>query len=145
MDKRGGGSFKIFYRKFFSQCREFPKGGILYCCNNFGYRKSLDKGGGGGSITIFCRSFCLTVPKYFIGEHFGDSEKFFNRKFSCIEGGASRFFRNFLSHMTESKNFVREPFCFPEIFWYRKKFMAKRGKITIFSRNFYVSHCPKLS
>ena len=54
--------------------------------------------------------------------------------------GASRFCRNFLSHRTETKSFVKEPFCFPEIFWYRKKFMDKRGHITIFSRNFYVSH-----
>ena len=40
-----------------------------------------------GGITIFRRSFCPTVPKYFIGEHFGVSEKFFYRKFSCIGGG----------------------------------------------------------
>ena len=46
----------------------------------------MDKRGGGG-ITIFRRSSCLTVPKYFIGEHFGVSEKFFYRKFSCIGGG----------------------------------------------------------
>ena len=44
----------------------------------------LDTRGGGGGITILRRSFCLTVPKYFVGEHFGVSEKFFNRKFSCI-------------------------------------------------------------
>ena len=34
----------------------------------------MDKRGGGG-ITIFRRSFCLTVTKYFIGEHFGVSQK----------------------------------------------------------------------
>ena len=61
------------------------------------------------------------------------------------EGGASRFCRNFLSHRTETKSFVKEPFCFPEIFWYRKKFMDKRGLITIFSRNFHVSLCRKFS
>ena len=59
-------------------------------------------------------------------------------------GGGSRFCRNFLSQRTETKSFVKEPFCFPEIFWYRKKFMDKRGLITIFSRNFYVSQCRKL-
>ena len=31
--------------------------------------------------------FCLTVPKNFIGEHFGVSENFCHRKFSCIRGG----------------------------------------------------------
>ena len=59
--------------------------------------------------------------------------------------GASRFCRNFLSHSTETKSFVKEPFCFPEIFWYWKKFMDKKGHITIFGRNFYVSQCRKLS
>ena len=33
------------------------------------------------------KSFCLTAPKYFIGEHFGVSEKKFCRKFLCIGGG----------------------------------------------------------
>ena len=56
-------------------------------------------------------------------------------------GGASWFCRNFLSHRTETKSFVKELFCFPEIFWYRKKNMDKRGLITIFIRNFYVSQC----
>ena len=144
-DKRGGGVSRFSVENFLSHSAENFRRGILYCCNNFGYRKSFDKGGG-GSITIFRRSFCLTVPKYFIGEHFGVSEKFFYRKISCIEGGgASRFCRNFSSHKTETKSSVKEPFCFPEIFWYRKKFMEKRGLITIFSRNFYVSQCPKLS
>ena len=63
-------------------------------------------------------------------------------KFQAKEGGSftvlSKFF---LSHRNETKSFVKEPFCFPEIFWYRKKIMDKRGLITIFSRNFYVSQC----
>ena len=91
------------------------------------------------------KSLCLTVPKYFIGEHFVVSEKLFYQKFSCIGGGASRFYRNFLSHRTEAKSFVKEPFCCPENFRYRKKIMDKRGHITIFSRNFYVSRCRKIS
>ena len=32
---------------------------------------------GGGSISILRRSFCLTVTKFFIGEHFGVSENSF--------------------------------------------------------------------
>ena len=51
----------------------------------------MDKRGG---ITIFRRSFCLTVLKYFIGEHFGVSEKFFYRKFlnfHALEGGHHGF------------------------------------------------------
>ena len=47
--------------------------------------------------------FCLTVPKNFVGEHFGVSENFGYRKILCIrEGGVSRFsVENFLSHSTE--------------------------------------------
>ena len=75
---------------------------------------------GGGYHDVPSKSFCLTVPKYFFAEHFGVSEKFFYRKFSCIGGGASRFCRKFLSHRTKTKSFVKEPFCFPEKFGYRK-------------------------
>ena len=63
--------------------------------------------------------------------------------FQAKEGEASRFCRNFLSHRIEAKSFVKGPFCFPEIFWYREKIMDKRGLITIFSRNFCVSTVPK--
>ena len=98
---------------------------------------------GGGYDDFPSKSFCLTVPKYFIGEHFGVSEKIFYRKISCIGAGAARFRRNFLSYKTETKSFLKEPFCFPEIFWYRTKFMDKRGHITIFSRNFCCLTEPK--
>ena len=85
----------------------------------FGRENILWIRGGGGGITIFRRSFCLTVPKYFIGERFGVSGKFFYRKFSCIRGGRgitvlSKFF------VPQDRN-EKEPFCFPEIFWHRKK------------------------
>ena len=43
----------------------------------------------------FSVGFCLTVLKYFIGEHFGASEKFFHRKFSCIGGGHHGFVGTF--------------------------------------------------
>ena len=67
MDK-GGGEFQDFLLK--KVCLTVPifsdKGGILYCCNTFGYGKSFDKRGG-GSIKIFsrktfvsqCRNFSL--------------------------------------------------------------------------------------
>ena len=41
----------------------------FYCCISFGYRKSLDKGG--GEYHDFpSKFFCLTVPEYFVGEPF---------------------------------------------------------------------------
>ena len=97
--------YHVFPSKIFCLSAENFCRGILYCCNNFGYRKSLDKGGG---ITIF-RRFCLTVLKYFIGEHFGASEKFFHRKFSCIGGGITVLSKTFC--LTVPINLLGEPFC----------------------------------
>ena len=57
-------------------------------------------------------------------------------------GGASRFCRNFFSHRTETKSFVKEPFCFPEIFWYRKNLWI-RGGISRFSVKIFMSHSAK--
>ena len=139
--KQRRGEASRFCRNFFylTGPKKLRQGTIL-CFRKFLVEKNILWIRGGGGIMILNRSFCHTVPKYFIGEHFGVSEKFFYRKFSCIGGGgASRFCRNFLSHRTETKSFVKEPFCFPEFFWYRKKFMDKRGLITIFSRHF-MSH-----
>ena len=87
---------------------------------------------GGGVSRFSVEVFVSLYRNISLGEHFGVSEKFFYRKISCIGGGTSRFCRNFLSHRTETKSFVKEPFCFPEIFWYQKKIMDKRGYITIF-------------
>ena len=96
--------------------------------------------GGGGGITIFRRSFCLTVPKYFIGEHFGVSQKFFYRKFLCMGGGeASRFCRNFLSHRTETK---RNPSVFRKVSGIEKNLWI-RGGFSRFSVEIFMSHSVK--
>ena len=63
---------KIFYLKGPKKLRQ----GTALCFRKFLVGKNiLWIRGGGGGITIFRRSFCLTVPKYFIGEHFGVSQK----------------------------------------------------------------------
>ena len=61
--------------------------GTILCFRKFLVGKNILWIRGGGGITIFRRSFCLTVPKYFLGEDFGVSEKFFYRKLSCMGGG----------------------------------------------------------
>ena len=94
---------------------------------------------GGGYHNFPSRSFFLTVPKYLIGEHFGFSEKILHRKFSSIGGGHHGFVEIFLSHRTETKSFVKEPFCFPENFWYRKIFWI-RGGISRFLVEIFLSH-----
>ena len=89
--------------------------------------------------------FGLPVPKDFIGEHFSVSKNFFNRKFSCKGGVHHGFVENFCLTGPQRNSFLKEPFGFSGNVWYRKKFMDKRGHITIFSRNFYVSQCRKVS
>ena len=83
--------------------------------------------------------FCRTEPKYFIGEHFGVSEIFLIEIFHPIGGSHHAFVEFFLSHRTETKSFVKEPFCFPENFWYRKIFWI-RGGISRFSVEIFMSH-----
>ena len=79
--REGGGVSRLL-----SHSAENFRRGILYCCNNFGYRKSLDKGGGRVSqfsVEVFVslyRNISLENTLVF-------SEKFFYRKFSCIGGG----------------------------------------------------------
>ena len=47
----GGGVSRFSVAKFLSHRAENFPGGIVYCCNNFGYRESLDKRGG---VSRFC-------------------------------------------------------------------------------------------
>ena len=109
----------------------------------------MDRRGGGGGVSRFAvEKFLSHCTKIFDWRTLWCFRKFLLSKI-CMHrrggGGASRFCRNFLSHRTETKNFVKEPFRFPENFRYPKKFMDKMGHITIFIRNFYVSQCRKLS
>ena len=81
----------------------------FYCCINFGYRKSLDSEGG---VSRFCfETFCLTVPKIYVGESFTNalisgSEKVW------IGGGILRFSAEyFLSHIAENSRSGILYFC----------------------------------
>ncbi len=58
----------ILRQKFLSHSAENFRRGILYCCINFGYRKSLEKRGGGEYQEFASKIFCLTVPKISLGE-----------------------------------------------------------------------------
>ena len=83
----------------------------------------MDRRGGGG-ITIFRRSFCLSVPKNFIGEHFGVSEKFFHRKFSCIGGGASWSLSKFFVSQDRNEKLCEGILLFSGSFLVSKKIYA---------------------
>ena len=91
-----------------------------------------------GGITIFRRKVFVSLYKIFHWRTLWSFRKSFYFKFSCI-GGASRFCRNFLSHRTETKSFVKELFSFLEKFWYRKNLWI-RGGISRFSVEIFMSH-----
>ena len=76
--------------------REFPVG-----------KKFMDKGGGGHNFPS--KTFCLTVPKIFVGESFSVSLMRVSKNFK-LQRVMSQFFVEFFS-LTVPKNFVEEPFC----------------------------------
>ena len=104
----------------------------------FGREKNLWIRGGGG-ITIFRRSFLSHCTEIFHWRTLWCFRKILLSKIFLRRRGASPFCRNFMSHRTETKSFVKEPFCFPEIFWYRKKLWI-RGGISRFSVEIFISH-----
>ena len=115
---------------------------------NFEYRKILYIRRGYHYSPL--KIFCLTVPKKFRRETLLCFKKnVVSKIFMHRRGGSITVLsKKVLSHRTETKNLVREPSCFPEIFWHRKIFMGKRerergGGITIFRRFFFVSQCRK--
>ena len=101
----------------------------------------MDKKGEG--ITLFLREVFVSLL-YFIGEHFGVSEKFFYRKFSCIEGGITVLSKIFVSQDRNEK-LCKGTLLFSGKLLVSKRNMDKTGHITIFSRNFYVLQCRNFS
>ena len=90
MPKRGISRFPT--EKLLSHSTEKLRRVTLLCFTNYLVsKKIMDKRGGREYHDFLSKSFCLTVPKYFIGAQFGVSEKFFYRKFSCIGGGHHGF------------------------------------------------------
>ena len=121
MDKRWGGGVYHSAKKF--------RGEPFNVSENFGYRKILCMRRGFHYSPM--KIFRLTVPKKFVREPFCVLKKFRYQKFSCIGeggGGITVLSKKILSHRTETKNLVRESPCFPENFWYQKKFMGKRKR-----------------
>ena len=140
----GGGPSRLSVENFLSHSAENFRKVILYCCNNFGYRKSLDKRG--EEYQDFpSKVFCLTVPKISVGE------SFIVAKISGIEkvwirgagGGPSRLsVENFLSHSAE--NFRKVILYCCNNFGYRKSLDKRGGSTKIFQGIFFVSQYRKI-
>ena len=62
--RRGGGGYQDFPSNFFlPHSAEKFRRGILYCCSNFGYRKSLDKREGAGVSRYSVENFLSHSPE----------------------------------------------------------------------------------
>ena len=146
VSSKEGGSFSVLSKIFFShRTKKNSSGNHSVSQKNSAREKFfIDKRVGGITISVD-----VLVSLY--GKISLENTLVFQKKSSfgyfhaLARGGASRFCQIFLSLSTETKSFVKELFCFPETFWFRKRIMDNRGPITIFSRNFYVSQCRKLS
>ena len=90
--REGGGVSRFSVEIFLSHSAEKFRRGILYCCNNFGYRKSLDKRGGRAS-RFSVEIFFITLPKNFVGEPFRVSLVSGTEKVLIREGGIKIFRR----------------------------------------------------
>ena len=138
----------ILCRNFFCLSAEkFRRGTFLICVSekNLVSKKIMDKRGGegGGSITIFSRKFCLTIPKNLVRESYCFWEIFWFRNVLCMKRGVSRFsVQNFWSH--SAKIFRGHPFNVPENLGYRK-ILCITGGITFFRRIMMVSQSRKSS
>ena len=98
---RGGGSIKIFRRCFLSHSAGNFRRGVLYCCNNFAYRKSSDKRG--GSNKVFRRNlFVLQCRKFSSGNPLVFHCSRVSKNFMTIRGISVFSMENFLSHSAEN-------------------------------------------
>ena len=141
-------SFKQRRGKFFlSHMTEKLRQRTILCFRKILVGKNILWIRGGGGYYHFPSKFLSQCTEIFHWRTLWCSRKILLSKFFMHrrEEGHLGFCRIFLSHRTETKNFVKESFCFPEVFWYRKKFMHKRGHTTIFYRKFVVSQNRKTS
>ena len=141
---RRRGEYQDFPSKIFLSCNaENFRRGILYCCINFGYRKSLDKRGGEYQYFL-SKSFCLTVPKISVGLSFVVALVSGTGKVCRRRGGVSSFsVEIFLSHSAE--NFRRGiPYCCIN-FGYRKSLDKRGGEYQDFQSKSFCLTVPKIS
>ena len=83
-----GASIKFVRRKHFvTQHRKISLGNTSVYQKASGIEKFYASERGGGVTRYPSKTFCNTVPKNFVGEHFGVSESFGYRKILCIRSG----------------------------------------------------------
>ena len=148
---KGGGKLHGFVENFLSHRTEKPSPGNHFVFQKISGREKIfmDKRLGGGGITIFRRKVFVSLYQNISLENTLVFQKnFFNRIFSSIGGGHHAFAEFFFVSQDRNEKRCKGTllfFLFSRKFLVSKNFMDKRGHVTIFSRNFYVSQCRKIS
>ena len=134
---RGGRSIKVLHLFFLSHSAENFRRGILHCCNNFGYCKSLVKRE--GEYQDFpLKVFCLTVPNNSVGDTFFCNNFGYQKGLDKSEGGGIKIFgRKFL--VSQCRKISKGNLSVFHYFRISKNFMPLRG-ISKFSMEYLLSH-----
>ena len=144
MDKRGKGVSRLSIENFLSHSVENFRRGILYCCINFGYRKSLDRRG--GNIKIIRPIFLSHSVEKFRRGILYCCINFRWRKNLWTRGGkrVSRFsIKDFLSHSAE--NLRREFFTVALLSGTEKVWIEGGGEYQDNPSNFFCLTVSKIS
>ena len=141
---RRWGEYQDFPSKIFlSHNAQNFRRGILYCCINFGYRKSFDKRGGGEYRDFLSKSFCLTVPKISVGLSFIVALVSGTGKV-CRRRGEYQGFLSKIFCLTVPKISVGESLTVALVSGIEKVWIrGGGGSIKIFYRKVFVSQCRK--
>ena len=144
-EREGVSRFPV--ENFLSHSIENFRWGTIWCIGKFRVSKNFVHQRGREYHISPSKTFCQTVTKNFVGEHFGVSEKIGYRKILCIREGG-------VYHISQSKTFVTqyqkmyvgEQFGESGIFRYREILCIREGGgITFLRRNIFVTQYQKIS
>ena len=137
LSSKGGGSFTVLSKFFFLTGSKKLRQGTIWFHKISRWKKYfMDKRG----VSRFpVESFCLNL--IFHWRTLWCFRKILLSKIFMHRRGASRFFVS----QDRNEKLCKGTLLFSGKFFVSKKFMDKRGHITICSRNFYVSQCRKFS
>ncbi len=125
---------------FLSHSAENCRRRILYCCNNFGYRKSLEKRGGGVTRFSF-ENFLSHSAESFPRGILCCCILFGYRKSLGKRGGGYQDFPSKVFCLTVPKISVGESFTVALISGSEKSFWTRGGRgVSRFSINFFLCH-----
>ena len=143
---REGGVITFLSRKLFvTQYQKF-RWGTFRCIGKFRVSKKFLHQRGRGYHISQSKTFCHTVPRNFVGEHFGVSESFGYRKILCIrEGGAIPFLSRKLFVTQYQKMSLGNSSTNRELLGIEKLHASEREGVSHFSIENFLSHSTKIS